>query len=209
MSDQATSLSGHIVQDLQSEIIRLNKIIQALMNRAERAMSVQGSDFGLFETAVRLEEEVKRRTEQWEKALRENERINHALQHTQRQMEVEIVERKRVEESLRQANQCLETLTITDPLTGLANRRRFAETLTAEWHRALRTRVPIGLAMIDTVTSPGTTACAVSPPPWLERCGKQTWQPAMEAKSFPLSCRTPAIRSHTGWPNVPGPPYVR
>jgi diguanylate cyclase (GGDEF)-like protein len=40
-------------------------------------------------------------------------------------------------------------LTITDPLTGLANRRRFAETLTAEWHRALRTRVPIGLAMID------------------------------------------------------------
>jgi diguanylate cyclase (GGDEF)-like protein len=149
MSDAATHPAGRNPQDLQAEIIRLNKIILALMNRAERAMSGQGSDFGLFETAVRLEEEVQRRTEQWEKTLRENERINHALQQTQRQMEEEIVERKRIEEALRQANQQLETLTITDPLTGLANRRRFAETLTTEWNRALRTCTPIGLAMID------------------------------------------------------------
>lgn len=52
-------------------------------------------------------------------------------------------------EALEQANRRLELLAITDGLTGLANRRRFNEVLETEWKRALRTRTPIGLAMID------------------------------------------------------------
>ncbi len=47
------------------------------------------------------------------------------------------------------ANARLELLSITDPLTGLANRRRLEEVLTAEWHRAERSGLPVALAMID------------------------------------------------------------
>lgn len=47
------------------------------------------------------------------------------------------------------ANERLEQLSVTDPLTGLANRRRLEETLQAEWQRAQRMRTPLSLAMVD------------------------------------------------------------
>ena len=65
---------------LEAELARLNKMVTALMNRAERNMSGQGSDFGLFQTAVTLENQVRERTVQLEAALRDNERMNRALQ---------------------------------------------------------------------------------------------------------------------------------
>jgi diguanylate cyclase (GGDEF)-like protein/PAS domain S-box-containing protein len=68
---------------LKSEIVRLNKIIRALMDRAERSTSVQGSDFSLFQTAIMLEEQVNRRTAEVEAALRENEKINRALRESE------------------------------------------------------------------------------------------------------------------------------
>ena len=64
---------------MQSEITRLNKIIQALMNRAERKASMQGSDFNLFQTAITLEDQVRRRTGELEAALLENQSITRAL----------------------------------------------------------------------------------------------------------------------------------
>jgi diguanylate cyclase (GGDEF)-like protein/PAS domain S-box-containing protein len=62
-----------------SEVRRLNKIIKALMDRAERSTSAQGSEFGLFQTSIMLEEQVRNRTAELEDALRENEKINRAL----------------------------------------------------------------------------------------------------------------------------------
>ncbi len=50
---------------------------------------------------------------------------------------------------LAEANQRLELLSATDPLTGLANRRRFDEILEGELRRALRTGSSFGAAMID------------------------------------------------------------
>ncbi|MDT3445353.1 diguanylate cyclase [Pseudofrankia sp. BMG5.37] len=61
-------------------------------------------------------------------------------------LERKVAERTR---QLAAANQRLEQLTITDPLTGLANRRRLDEVLDAEWPRATHQAAPIGLAMID------------------------------------------------------------
>jgi len=87
-------------QALRNEIARLKKIIQALMNRAERAMGAQGSDFGLFQTAVLLEDQVRERTKEVEAALHENEKINRALHRATEQMEREIGERKRAHEAL-------------------------------------------------------------------------------------------------------------
>ena len=67
----------------KAEIARLNKIIKALMNRAERSTNAQGSDFSLFQTAVMLEEQVRGRTAELERALGENEKINRALRESE------------------------------------------------------------------------------------------------------------------------------
>ena len=48
-----------------------------------------------------------------------------------------------------EAEMNLAILASTDELTGLANRRKFDETLTREWRRALRKRRPLALMMLD------------------------------------------------------------
>ena len=61
-------------------------------------------------------------------------------------LERKVAERTR---QLALANERLSQLSITDPLTGLANRRRLEESLHHEWQRAGRTRTPLSLAMVD------------------------------------------------------------
>ncbi|OGS91943.1 MAG: hypothetical protein A2Z95_03455 [Gallionellales bacterium GWA2_60_18] len=73
------ALSGAGAQDLQAEIARLNKIIQALMDRAERNSSSHDSDFNLFHTSVMLGSQVRQRTRELEAASLENEKITRAL----------------------------------------------------------------------------------------------------------------------------------
>ena len=50
---------------------------------------------------------------------------------------------------LRAANARLEELSFDDPLTGIANRRRLDLVLRSEWLRARRSRLPLGLILID------------------------------------------------------------
>jgi diguanylate cyclase (GGDEF)-like protein len=52
-------------------------------------------------------------------------------------------------DALAVANQRLEVLSVTDPLTGMANRRRMVDVLESEWRRALRIPCGLALAMID------------------------------------------------------------
>ncbi|MBW8801043.1 MAG: diguanylate cyclase [Streptomyces sp.] len=61
------------------------------------------------------------------------------------------LERKVAErtEALREANEQLELLATTDPLTGLANRRHFTEALDLEWRRAVRPDSSLAIAMLD------------------------------------------------------------
>jgi diguanylate cyclase (GGDEF)-like protein len=61
------------------------------------------------------------------------------------------LERKVAErtEELALANERLERLSVTDALTGLANRRRLGDVLTGEWHRGVRASTPVALAMVD------------------------------------------------------------
>jgi diguanylate cyclase (GGDEF)-like protein len=61
------------------------------------------------------------------------------------------LERKVAErtEQLTLANQRLEQLSTTDPVTGVANRRRLEEVLDAEWRRAERSGRSLALAMVD------------------------------------------------------------
>jgi len=88
------------VEALQAEITRHKKIIEVLMDHAEQRRNAHGSDFGLFQTAVMLEDQVRERTKELEAALHENEKINRKLQYTQAQMAREIEQRKLAHEAL-------------------------------------------------------------------------------------------------------------
>jgi diguanylate cyclase (GGDEF)-like protein/PAS domain S-box-containing protein len=79
MTEQVQSAPIAGAQVLQAEIARLNKIIQALMNRAERNAGMQGSDFNLFQTAVTLEDQVRLRTRELEEARLNTEKITRDL----------------------------------------------------------------------------------------------------------------------------------
>ncbi len=61
----------------------------------------------------------------------------------------DITERIRAEQELKKAYDEVEKLAGTDPLTGLANRRRFDEYLDVEWRRALRDHLPLSMILID------------------------------------------------------------
>ena len=85
---------------LEAEVARQKKIVRALINRAERAVSPEGSDFGLFQTAVILEDQVRERTRELEEALHDNEKMNRALSRAKNLMEREVEERKRANAAL-------------------------------------------------------------------------------------------------------------
>ena len=59
--------------------MRLNKVVRALMDRSEAATDAQGSDYGLFQTTVMLQKQVRLRTEEVEAAQRDNERVTGSL----------------------------------------------------------------------------------------------------------------------------------
>jgi diguanylate cyclase (GGDEF)-like protein/PAS domain S-box-containing protein len=54
-----------------------------------------------------------------------------------------------LEERVLQRTAELERLSLTDPLTGIANRRAFDQCLQAEWDRAVRTRQPLSIILVD------------------------------------------------------------
>jgi len=67
----------------RAEIERLNKVVHALMNRAERSTNVQGSDFSLFQSTAMLEEQIRSRTKELETLVRENETANRNLRESE------------------------------------------------------------------------------------------------------------------------------
>ena len=62
---------------------------------------------------------------------------------------LDLTERNRAEQLLKDANGKLEALSITDGLTSLANRRRFDEKLAEEVNRHARTEIPLSLIILD------------------------------------------------------------
>jgi diguanylate cyclase (GGDEF)-like protein/PAS domain S-box-containing protein len=75
--------SGEEQLAVTTEAARLNRIIKALMDRAERNASDQVSEYGMFQSTIMLEERVRRRTAELEAALRENEKITRALRESE------------------------------------------------------------------------------------------------------------------------------
>lgn len=69
-----------------------------------------------------------------------------ALVHLNEQLEAKILQRTR---ELEEANHRLSELSLTDGLTGIANRRRFDAALAEEWSRSARTGSTLALIMLD------------------------------------------------------------
>ncbi len=84
MADKMEPKSGADTQALLAEIARLNKINQALMDRAENNTSMQISDFNLFQDTITLEDQVHRRTAELKTALQENEKTTRALSESEK-----------------------------------------------------------------------------------------------------------------------------
>jgi len=68
------------------------------------------------------------------------------LQDNIRDLDAKVMERT---DELQILNRKLEALSMTDGLTGIANRRHFDEVLASEWSRAARVGQPLALAMLD------------------------------------------------------------
>jgi two-component system NtrC family sensor kinase len=91
MTEQQPSIT-----DLENEIVRLNKIVSALIKQADARNADKMTDFSLFQSQIMLENEVHNRTEQLENALLQNNQINAELIDTLQRMMREIEERKLV-----------------------------------------------------------------------------------------------------------------
>lgn len=78
--------------------------------------------------------------------LQAQDQLVESLQRSERELERRVAQRT---EELQVLNQRLETLSMTDALTGIANRRQFDELLALECKRAARHAAPLGLAIMD------------------------------------------------------------
>jgi signal transduction histidine kinase len=70
---------GLSTEDLQRQVLKLQKINAALMQRVERSMDQQANAYSLFQTAITLESQVRLRTEELTSALARLERTNDEL----------------------------------------------------------------------------------------------------------------------------------
>jgi two-component system NtrC family sensor kinase len=110
MPEATTPAGGADEQALRKEITRLNKIIKALVARAESTMGAQSSDFGRFQTTILLEEKVRSRTVELQAALAENEKIARDLKRLNGALESEKAEQRILIDKLEQAqNQLLQS----------------------------------------------------------------------------------------------------
>ncbi|MFO1358710.1 putative bifunctional diguanylate cyclase/phosphodiesterase [Plasticicumulans sp.] len=94
------------LETLQAEVLRLRKVVTALIRRAEKSttsLESAESGFTLYHTAALLEDHVRERTLELEATLAENERVTHDLRLAKQALEAEIAERRRNEAGLRQA----------------------------------------------------------------------------------------------------------
>ncbi|WP_260851460.1 ATP-binding protein [Denitromonas ohlonensis] len=84
----------------EDEVVRQQKIIQALLDRIDREARGQRSDFAQFQNNVILENQVRAQTAELESAVVENREINQSLAAARLKMAQEIDERKRVQAAL-------------------------------------------------------------------------------------------------------------
>ena len=100
----------------------------------------------IFEHLGSLDNRLRVTYQQLRKSVKQGEKLRGELIYVIANREKEIEQRT---EELKEANETLERLSREDSLTGLANRRWFAEFLARAWQRALRDKTPLCILIID------------------------------------------------------------
>jgi diguanylate cyclase (GGDEF)-like protein len=133
---------------------RIAKPVKALADtsrqvRIDKNFSLRAAPSAVNPSCIELDELVV----SFNAMLAEIEKREQALASHQQNLQQMVLERTdallAVNLNLHEANSKLAALSITDSLTGLANRRRFDEVLAAEWARARRMTYPLAILMID------------------------------------------------------------
>jgi diguanylate cyclase (GGDEF)-like protein/PAS domain S-box-containing protein len=78
--------------------------------------------------------------------ITEQKKIEEEIRKLNTELELRVAERTR---ELEEANKKLQLISITDALTGVYNRRYFNEAIDSEWRRAIRSKEPLSLIMMD------------------------------------------------------------
>lgn len=100
----------------------------------------------IFESLASLDGGLRTTYRQLRKSVQEGEKVRGEMIYVIANREKEIGERT---EALKQANATLKRLSREDSLTGLANRRWFAEFLARAWQNAMREKLPLSILIID------------------------------------------------------------
>ena len=98
------------------------------------------------DTLRHSEQQVRQRTAELEEANALLAQAKATAEAHNETLEAKVRERT---SALEDANRKLSALTVTDPLTGLANRRRFDAVFADEWARGCRSRQPLAIIMLD------------------------------------------------------------
>jgi diguanylate cyclase (GGDEF)-like protein len=99
-----------------------------------------------FALAARINHIRAEKEKAQQEAIRSQSTLVATLKEAEKVLEQRVAERT---EQLEKANRRLNSLSITDGLTGIANRRHFDEVLIEEWKRMERLGQPLAIAMID------------------------------------------------------------
>ncbi|OLN22223.1 hypothetical protein BTO30_10770 [Domibacillus antri] len=84
-----------------------------------------------------------------DQSLDEFKALHSAYNQMARELEQEFSLRRQAEKELRQANEMLKHLSLSDSLTGIGNRRYFDEVLELSWKEALDKKKPLSLLLLD------------------------------------------------------------
>ncbi len=120
--------------------------LNALRNRTTPPAAAPLEVRSIFKHLGELEERMLSTYNRLRKALTQGEKLRGELIYVISNREKEIETRT---EELKEANSTLERLSREDSLTGLANRRWFAQFLTQTWRSALRDNKAISILLID------------------------------------------------------------
>jgi diguanylate cyclase (GGDEF)-like protein len=99
-----------------------------------------------FALADRFNVMRREKTRVQEELIRTQQQLVDNLRTSEHELELRVAERT---DELRELNNQLEAMSLTDALTGIANRRRFDQVLEQEWGHARRSGESLALAVVD------------------------------------------------------------
>ena len=154
-----TSDPADRIAELERENAKLQRINKVLMDRVERSMDFQGGAFSLFQTAIVLEQKIRERTLELERALHKLEDSNRDIA---RAKELADTMRTRLFEAIESVNEGFALFDSADRLV-LCNRKYLS------YWPSVAGRIQAGIRFNDLVAMVAAAGAVSEPPPdvWL------------------------------------------